>query len=124
MYDEWFLDGNAAIHLVISGYEDGSDAKLFRVSDDGDYQLLLHIRPIVMDADDRHWWGYPNTLREIPVTEIDGTMAIFATFDNAECDDGNHARPTWQRAIPVVLFLGEKVGWNAERKRYDYHPRT
>ena len=72
MYFEWKVRGLPGIRYVASGYEDGIDYSLYRVSDDLNYELVLRVNPVAEDPKGNHWWGYPWVTRDIAVEIVDG----------------------------------------------------
>lgn len=120
MYDEWKFKNDGSIRFVISGYEDGSDSRFYKVSGDGKYSIILDVSPIIIDSDSKYWWGYAWDVLDIPVEYIDGKVFVQATFEHNQIRDGNFNPPKWQKRFPVVKFHGAKTRWNFEQPKYDY----
>lgn len=119
-YDEWRIAAAPDLRLVRSGYEDGATTTLYRRGADGGYLPLLDILPITRDPGGRDWWGYPGTLRGLPLRLRGDDIHLRATFDHDQIDDGNACHPAWQQRLPVVLFTGSRRGWNSPQPAYPY----
>lgn len=120
MYNEWKLKGDESIRFVVRGYEDGSDNRFYKVNDEGNYSTILDVSPIIVDLNNKHWWGYAWDIEDIPLEYKDGRVFVYATFEHDQIRDGNFNPPKWQRRFPVVKFLGEKTRWNFEQPKYKY----
>lgn len=120
MYDEWKFKNDGSIRFIISGYEDGSDSRFYKVSRDGEYSIILDVSPIIIDSDSKYWWGYAWDVLDIPVEYKDGKVFVQATFEHNQIRDGNFNPPKWQKRFPVVKFHGAKTRWNFEQPKYDY----
>ena len=123
MYDEWAISPTSNVRFVISGYEDGGSADFYHLNN-GKYEHIVEVHPIVKDKEGTYWWGYADTLKALPFDEKEGHIRVWATFAHDQCDDGNHPHPKWQAQVPVVLFEGEKARWNVEQPTYEYRLMT
>jgi len=120
MYDEWKLKSDESVRFVISGYEDGSDCRFYKVNEAGKYSAILDVSPIIVDSKGVYWWGYAWDILDIPIEYNDGKVYVLATFEHDQIRDGNFNPPTWQKRFPVVKFYGEKSRWNFEQPKYEY----
>jgi hypothetical protein len=120
MYDEWKLKSDENIRFVISGYEDGSDCRFYKVNEAGEYSVILDVSPIIIDSKGKHWWGYAWDILDIPIEYKDGKVYVLATFEHDQIRDGNFNPPSWQQRFPVVKLHGKKTQWNFEQPKYQY----
>lgn len=121
MYDEWKLKSDESIRFVISGYEDGADNRFYRVSESGEYSVILDVSSIITDSKGKYWWGYAWDIKDIPIEYKDNQVYVYATFEHDQIRDGNYNPPKWQKSFPVVKFYGEKTRWNIEQPKYEYN---
>jgi len=122
MYYEWKLTPFDDIRFIASGYEDGIDYGFYKVSELGEYELLLQVNPIIVDSDGHYWWGYPWAISDIARFESPCGLYISATFDHSIVRDGIHSIPEWQKRLPAVLFIAKDGEWVAEQKELNFKP--
>lgn len=119
-YYEWYFESDPSLRYIGTGYEDGIDYSLERVGKDGKLKLLLKVNPIVKDENNKFWWGYPWSTKDIPVQEKDGKVYLYASFEHCIERDGNISVPEWQATMPALLLTGEYGKWNLAQEQYDY----
>ena len=117
---EWKLKGDESIRFVISGYHDSSDCRFYKISEGGQYSVILDISPIIVDSNGKYWWGYAWDIEDIPIEYKNGKIFVQATFEHNQIRDGNFIPPKWQYRFPVVKFYGKKTRWNLEQPKYNY----
>ena len=123
-YYEWKIRSHPDIRYVASGYEDGINYSLYRVTSTGEYELILRVNPIVVDEHGDHWWGYPWVTRDIAIANGYDDLRFMAAFTHEIKRDGEISIPEWQKLMPALLLRGEKGKWNVEQPRYEFVPVT
>ena len=120
VYGEWKLKSDENIRFVISGYEDGSDSRFYRINKAGTRSAILDVLPILIDSEGNYWWAYAWDVLDIPIEYKDGKVFVQATFEHDEFWGENSDPPEWQQRIPVVKFYGKKKEWSANKPKYNY----
>ena len=106
-YFEWRIPALPGIRYVASGYEDGIDYSLYRVTKEGGYELIVRVNPIVLDAEGRLGWGYPWVTTGLVLERTPEGIRFLATFDHQIVRDGVISVPEWQKSIPALLLRGD-----------------
>ncbi|WGL18332.1 hypothetical protein PVT68_08560 [Microbulbifer bruguierae] len=119
-YHEWYFESDPSLRYIAVGYEDGIDYSLERVGKDGKLNLLLKVNPIVKDSNNKFWWGYPWSTKDILIQKTDGKIYLYASFEHCIERDGNIIVPEWQATMPALLLSGEYGKWNLAQEQYDY----
>lgn len=107
IYYEWRIPSLPNVRYVASGYDDGIDYAFYLVNDDGSFELLFHVNPIVVDENGHFWWGYPWITTGIVLEKNGDQIEIRASFDHMIVREGVHSVPDWQKRLPAVLFEGK-----------------
>lgn len=123
---EWIIGDDRSLRLTASGYEDGIDYDLYRISDDGRYTHLLAVNPVIRDASRGGglFWGYPWDVRDITVSGHGHGMSLLASFEHDIVRDGNTHTPGWQQQVPALLLEGETTQPQMRVEPIDFQPMS
>lgn len=121
---EWIIGDDHSLRLTASGYEDGIDYDLYRVSGDGRYTHLLAVNPVIRDAsrDGGVFWGYPWDIQDITVSGHGHGIRLLASFKHDIAQDGNINIPDWQRQVPALLLEGKTTQPQMRVESIDFQP--